>query len=206
MRTFVKRFLFSCLLLAGGWFASLCWFAAQIPTQSSPPENPADAIVVLTGGAGRIEMGVNLLLASKGKKLFVSGANQQVKYIDIVHLTPKENREFVRGLTGWKIILGSNAENTIGNAQETKEWLDKTDYTHILLVTSNYHMPRSLSEFSELMPDKIFIPIAVIPEDAKGLLWWLKPTYRQLVLSEYYKYLISKLRHWAIHNVFSDMT
>lgn len=204
MRKFLQRIVLSCLLVAMVWLGSFLWFITQIPTQPSPPSQ-ADAIVVLTGGSGRIELGIDLLMAEKGKQLFVSGAHQEVSYADIVRLTPRKNREMVRQSVGHEIILGNNAENTIGNAQEVKQWLDTTRYQRVLLVTSNYHMPRSLSEFAELMPERTFIPMPVVPANT-GFFWWLGTEYRSLVYSEYYKYIISKLRHWAIHNVFANRT
>lgn len=201
MRGFIRRILASCLIFLMVWCGGLYWFVAQIPVLPSIPPH-ADAIVVLTGGAGRLELGLNLLMDGKATKLFVSGANQQVSYDDIVRLAPVNYRDAISNMAGWKIVLGNNAENTIGNAAETEAWLEKEHYKHIILVTSNYHMPRSLSEFHQTMPYLAISPVAVIPSEVGDFFWWLDSNYRPLVLSEYYKYIIGKLRHWALDNFF----
>ncbi len=187
------------------WAAGLIWFVAQMPEQQNWHAPQAGAIVVLTGGSGRVEHGINLLLEGKGEKLFVSGAHEEVTYADIIRLTPQKHRDKIRKLAGRKIILGSHAENTIGNAEETKQWLAGQKYKSILLVTSHYHMPRSLSEFKALMPGLVIIPEPVIVNGFKSH-WWLADEYRKIVLSEYHKYLISKFRHWFISSPLFNIT
>ncbi|MGE0753528.1 MAG: YdcF family protein [Alphaproteobacteria bacterium] len=205
MRTFLRRVLATCFIIVCVWFAGLYWFVSQIPTDARIPER-AEAIVVLTGGAGRLELGTRLLVMDKAEKMFVSGANQQVQYNDIVALTAPQHRSAVRKMTGWKLVLGTNAENTIGNAQESRAWLEEQRYNHIILVTSNYHMPRSISEFRQEIPALVITPVAVIPAEADDYFWWTGENYRGLVLSEYYKYIIGNMRHWALDNVFTDIT
>ena len=165
----------------------------------------AGAIVVLTGGSGRLEHGINLWLGKKGEKLFVSGANEEVSYDDVVRFTPKNKRDYVRKNSGTKVILGKAADNTIGNAEETKQWLATQKYKSILLVTSHYHMPRSISEFKALMPGLVIIPEPVIVNGFKSH-WWMTDENRKIVLSEYHKYLISKFRHWFIRSPLFNVT
>ncbi|MFO0388502.1 MAG: YdcF family protein [Alphaproteobacteria bacterium] len=187
------------------WVAGLIWFVAQMPEKQTANAPNAGAIIVLTGGTGRIEHGINLLLDRKAEKLFISGANAEVSYDHVVRFTPKNKRDYVRKNSGTKVILGKAADNTIGNAEETKQWLATQKYKSILLVTSHYHMPRSISEFKALMPELVIIPEPVIVNGFKSH-WWMTNENRKIVLSEYHKYLISKLRHWFIRTPLFNIT
>ena len=206
MRRFIRRVCASCFILFIIWCTGLYCFVSQIPTTMPQPIEKADAVVVLTGDAGRIELGISLLVLEKADKLFVSGANQEVSYDDIATLSSASQRDYVRGASGDTIILGTNAQNTIGNAQESKRWLEENQYDEIILVTSHYHMPRSMNEFTQLMPSVKITPVAAIPKGVRGFFWWLEEKHRRMVMSEYYKYVISHLRHWAINNIFVDIT
>lgn len=163
------------------WLGGLIWFAAQIPkTPSKLPDNSDAAIIVLTGGAGRMEYGLQLLAQHKGGTLFVSGAGEKVTVADIVKQAPDD---IEKSLSESDIAIGHRAENTIGNAEEIKKWLKSSHYKNIILVTSNYHMPRSLLEIKTTLPTINIIPAPVISGDS------------ELLLSEYHKYIASKLRH-----------
>ncbi len=201
----IGKIITSFFLFVFIWLAGLIWFVAQMPEKQTAYAPHAGAIVVLTGGAGRVEHGIRLLLDGKAEKLFVSGANKEVTYDDIIRFTPKSSREKIRKMATKKIVLGSNAENTIGNAEETKQWLAGKKFRSILLVTSHYHMPRSMSEFKALMPDLIIIPEPVIVNGFKSH-WWMSDENRKIVLSEYHKYLISKFRHWIIRSPLFNIT
>src|SRR5690606_2006659 len=122
----------------------------------------ADAIVVLTGGSGRLEYGLQLLAEGKAPVLFVSGAEASVTMGDILRRAPQNVRRQLADHPS-SIVLG-RAENTIGNAEETAQWLKDHAVSRLILVTSNYHMPRSLLEFSDRLPDTVLIPAPVMPE------------------------------------------
>jgi uncharacterized SAM-binding protein YcdF (DUF218 family) len=179
-----KKIALSFLIIFAIWFLGLLWFTQQIPhSKSEIPQNSANAIVVLTGGSGRLEYALQLLAEKKAETLFVSGVGEKVTIADIIRQAP----ENIRGkLSANKIILGRQAENTIGNALEIKQWLMDTNYKKIILVTSSYHVPRSLLEFSTLLPD---VSITIAPVIAAD---------NDLSFSEYHKYLASKLRHLLV--------
>jgi len=181
------------------WLGGLLWFIVQIPVQPSANESTTDAIVVLTGGSNRLEYGLQLLVRVKAKKLFISGVHDKSTSEAILgHTTAPEIRMKLMTLGSESIVLGHEAENTIGNADETARWLKQEGYHSIRLVTSNYHMPRSLSEFTTIMPDITIIPHPVFPDDFKLPGWWNHTESRHLILSEYHKLLASKLRHWIV--------
>lgn len=175
-------------LAALAWIGGLAWFASRIPTSVDDPESATDAIVVLTGGSERLDEGLALLAAKKGRKLFVSGVYRGVEVAALLHVArhAPANLECC-------IVLGHAADSTFGNASETAEWMAAENYHSLRLVTAAYHMPRSLLEFRHAMPDIAIIPHPVFPTRVKED-WWAWPGTADLILGEYHKYLFALLR------------
>ncbi len=194
----LRKLLVSAVTCLAIWLTGLVWFVAQMPTSAASSVANADAIVVLTGGKGRLEHGLQLLTQGKAKMLFISGVGKDTNIGDLLHQVSPEVRNAATRLPASAITLGKDAENTIGNAEETARWVLKQRPKNIILVTANYHMPRSISEFEELMPQLTIHPAPVLPDDFTLSAWWLSADSRTLVLSEYHKYLASKLRHLLI--------
>jgi len=162
----LARILAALILL---WLAGLVWFVASSYWIRPDPSNTTDAIVVVTGGRLRLEAGLELFAAGKAKKLFISGVNQHVDRDELLHtLGPvPENAACC-------IVIGHSASDTFGNARETAEWMHGEGYRSLRLVTSWYHMQRSLLEFGRAMPQA-----------------WNRHGAPLLVLGEYDKYLIT---------------
>ena len=102
------------LMVAAGcsvlWLAGLLWFAT--PPAADSLTTPTDAIVVLTGGSLRLQSGLELLRDGKGRMLFISGINQEVDLDDVLRVSGN--------VPDWAlccVILGHEAENTLGNAR-----------------------------------------------------------------------------------------
>lgn len=192
----IKKMLVWFLVIFACWLLGYIWFTAQIPSkQAELGENAADAIVALTGDGGRLEYSLQLLAENKAGHLFISGVGEKVSVSDILHLFPdgfgeKSDAEIATKIAT-KISLGHDAKNTIGNAEEAEKWLRGKDYKKIILVTSDYHMPRALLEFSQKMPKITFIPAPTISDGivAEG---------KDLPFVEYNKYLAAKLRHLLV--------
>jgi uncharacterized SAM-binding protein YcdF (DUF218 family) len=180
------------LILALAWLAGLVWYAGCVPDQLNDSTTPTDAIVVLTGGSERLDAGLSLLRQGMGRKLFVSGVPRGV---DLAQLLRQVHH--TAGEAECCIVLGHAADNTLGNAAETTAWMHAEGYHSLRLVTSNYHMPRSLLEFRLAMPDAVVIPHPVFPEKVRQDQWWLWPGTAHLIASEYVKYLATWIRHWA---------
>jgi uncharacterized SAM-binding protein YcdF (DUF218 family) len=164
------------------WLGGLLWFAK--PPAADTRAAATDAIVVLTGGRSRLESGIDLLREGKGRKLFVSGVNHQVALDDLL------------GVSGhapdWAlccIVLGHQADNTFGNAQETAQWIRGQGFRSLRLVTAWYHMPRSLLEFGRAMPEIDIVAHPVFPEQVKHEHWWASRGTAVLLVNEYAKYL-----------------
>jgi uncharacterized SAM-binding protein YcdF (DUF218 family) len=173
------------IALLTAWLGGLVWFARAIPDEVSDPETVTDAIVVLTGGSLRVQSGLALLQAGKAKKLFVSGVHPGT---DMATLLRAEHQSSTP--LACCIVLGHEADNTLGNALETAQWMRREGFHSLRLVTASYHMPRSLLEFSRAMPDVRIVAHPVFPERLKQELWWARPRTASLIVAEYQKYLL----------------
>ena len=87
------------------------------------------------------------------------------------------------------VDLGYEALDTVGNADETRTWANSNGYTKLIVVTSRYHMPRSLAELALAMPGVQLLPFAVTPRRFPEEAWWLHTATTRVLLSEYLKFL-----------------
>jgi uncharacterized SAM-binding protein YcdF (DUF218 family) len=146
-------------------------------------ESPTDGIVVFTGAKGRIGEGVDIFNRDLGAGLLVSGVNDKVDWETLSSFLQKDY--FKEGVT-----LGYEAMDTQGNAEETIAWMHKNGYKTLRLVTSIYHMPRSLLEMKVAQGQFEIIP-HVVNSPHK---WWNNPWVLYLSFTEYVKFLITYLR------------
>ena len=148
----------------------------------------AEGIVALTGGSERISDAVDLIASGHAERMLISGVNQSTSGAEIARLTP--------GLRSWFdccIDLGYGAINTIGNAVEARRWAQKHGIHHsLIIVTSNYHMPRAMLEIGRAMPDMALVPHAVVSEKMREGVW-SDPQTTRTVAMEYLKYIAA----WA---------
>jgi len=137
----------------------------------------------------RLETGLQLFAAGSGKKLFVSGVNQRVDQGELLRaLGPLGQR------AACCIVLGHEADNTLGNARETANWMREEGYTSLRLVTSWYHMRRGLLEFGQAMPQVRIIAYPVFTHHADSERWWNWYGQLELIVAEYDKYLWAWVR------------
>jgi uncharacterized SAM-binding protein YcdF (DUF218 family) len=167
--------------------AGLARFAMPPAAENRPA--PTDAIVVLTGGSLRLSSGIDLLREGKGRVLFVSGVPEPVSLGELLRGT----RNDIPHWLACCIVIGHDAQNTTGNAIETARWMRREGYHRLRLVTSWYHMPRSVLEFARAMPDVEIIPHPVFPEEVKQQNWWAWRGTAGLLIGEYGKYLATLL-------------
>ena len=182
----LRRLLFGLVFLALVLVAGFFWFLADLPQNPADPERSTDAIVVLTGGAGRVSRGLELLEAGKAKKLFISGVYYAVDVNELLRVAERKPEDLT-----CCISLGYEAGDTRGNAAETAAWIRKQGYRSLRLVTSAYHMPRSLLQFRRLMPEVEILIHPVFPEDWEPGGFWPLPGRIDLLLQEYGKYLLT---------------
>jgi uncharacterized SAM-binding protein YcdF (DUF218 family) len=179
--------LIGLVALAALWLGGLLWYASDIPRGIDDTATMTDAVVVLTGGSGRVDVGLALLAERRAKKLFVSGVARDV---DIDQLLKVSMRQDARNLKD-RIVLGHEAGDTPGNARETAAWMTREGFTSLRLVTASYHMRRSLLEFRRAMPYTRIVVHPVFPQGFRLAEWWRWPGTMSLLASEYTKYLIA---------------
>ncbi len=176
-------------LLTFLWLSGLHFFSKEISNSNKLSHVKTDALVVLTGGSLRLETGLKLLSDGMAKKIFISGVHMGVdvkELLRVARINPSP--------LDCCIDLDYNADNTIENAIETAKWMNNNGYKSLRLVTANYHMPRSLLEFHNAMPDITIYPHSVSPKHVKIKNWYLWPGTSMLIISEYNKLIFAPVR------------
>jgi uncharacterized SAM-binding protein YcdF (DUF218 family) len=174
------------LILVMVWFVGLLAFASRID-QSTPAREPpvSDGVVVLTGASNiRLEVATKLLEAGKGKRLLISGVNREATREDVLGVT-----KAVKPIYDCCVDLGFVAADTIGNARETAEWAKAMNYHSLIVVTADYHMPRSMLELRATMPDVALHPYPVVTQSLYAHRWWRDGMGSRRLIVEYCKYL-----------------
>jgi uncharacterized SAM-binding protein YcdF (DUF218 family) len=139
------------------------------------------AVIVLTGGPGRLEHGINVLREGKAQRLLISGADPAVTKADVSRLVPGGER-FVRCC----VDLDSSPVDTRTNAEDSRRWLDRRGYKSLRLITSDWHMRRARYEFRKALGDDFEVtPDAVRTE----------PSFLTL-FAEYNKLVLRRLAVW----------
>ena len=177
------------ILSAAVLVAGFLIFADSVSNMRPPETVKADAIVVLTGGYQRIEQAIDLLKRGYGERLLISGVNPAT--------TAGQIRKATRtspDLFDCCVDIGYAAIDTIGNANETAIWIRDKGYRSILVVTSNYHLSRSLMELRRSDPETEFIGYPVVNADLKTRAWYSEPDAMRTMLAEYGKTVIAYVR------------
>jgi len=156
------------------------WFIWRVPASEITLAGNADGIVALTGGTSRIADAIELLASGRGKRLLITGVHRSISQDEIARLVPGYERT-VRCC----VELDHSAMNTLGNAIATREWATRRRFQSLIVVTSNYHMPRAMAELSHQLPDMKLIPFPVVSEHGATT---------RLLLSEYVKYIVAVFR------------
>lgn len=165
----IKR-LISILFLI--WVLGFAWFALLLPLPAG--DEKTDAIVVLTGGPGRIDRALDRLEAGTAKRLLISGVAREVK--------PRElAAEYRRPMTLFDccIALGFEAEDTRSNATEVATWVARRNYKSVRLITTDWHMRRAEYEIGRAIGKDV----KIVPDAVRS-----QPNFATL-FREYHKYL-----------------
>ena len=184
--------LFALVLLIIGFIV----FANGVDREHSEPQRSADGIAVLTGGMSRIDEAMKLLAEGKAKRVLITGVNRTTTTEELKELASQGDQYFT-----CCVDIDKEARNTIDNATETSEWVALHHYGSIIVVTSNYHMPRALAELARVMPGVTLVPYSVVDNNVHLERWWTYPGTTRLLLSEYLKYLPALTRLGATNLV-----
>ena len=183
----MRVFLAVIFLALLGYGLGFVLFVSSLPYPlAAPTQNAvkADGIVALTGGDERLDTAVALLEHGAGKRLLISGVSQETSKETVGKMSDGGARFSCCADIGY-------AEDTHGNAEEAATWAREHHFNSLLIVTGRYHMPRTMREFSAVLPDKSLIayPVDQSRIDLGG--WWRHPRTAQLLHREYVKYLAS---------------
>lgn len=187
LRLFGFLILTAIALFTGGFLV----FYQYVATIEPPADPKADAIVVLTGGYQRIDQAVGLLAKGAGKRLLISGVNPATSGNHIRLLTRGSDDLFA-----CCVDIGHDALDTTGNATETARWIREREFKSIILVTNNYHMPRSLAELERTDHGTRFIPYPVATDLSPSEII-RNPLLIRTLTAEYVKFLLVKSRDWT---------
>jgi uncharacterized SAM-binding protein YcdF (DUF218 family) len=174
------------LAVLGGFLG----FVGMLERSERTPLGRADGIVALTGGAQRIGDAIDLLASGYGRRLLITGVNERTSRDEIARLNPTQ-----RDWIACCVDLDYRARNTIGNAIETRRWMRRHHFGTVTVVTSNYHMPRTLIELDHaLQGSDGVVPHPVIAEGFDAGRWWRSPATARLLAAEYVKFVAAWLR------------
>ena len=169
------RRLFAALIMV--WALGFLWFAAALPQPAAAVRT--DAVIVPTGGPGRIAHGLEVLGEGQARTMLVTGVDPEV--------TPGEfaaEFEVSDRLMECCVTLGFAAVDTRTNAAETAAWVDENDVGSIRIVTTDWHMRRAAGEIERMLPGGITIVRDAVPSN---------PNLGALFL-EYHKLIASTVR------------
>lgn len=151
--------------------------------KAQPSTAPSsDAAIVLTGGPGRIEHGIDVLKAGKAQRMLIAGVDPAVTKKDLARRIP--------GAAQWFICcvdLGSESVDTRSNAEEAGRWLARHRYKSLRLITSDWHMRRAQYEFARVLGGKYQIVADAVRTE---------PSFLTL-FGEYNKYLLRRVAVWV---------
>lgn len=177
------------LVLVLIWFSGLGAYASRVQQSTPAPlPKPAEGIVVLTGAGSneRLAAAIGLLEDGYGQRVLVSGVNREATREDIRNVS-----RAVRRLYDCCVDLGFTAADTVGNARETAEWAKAMRYSSLIVVTTDYHMPRAMLELRAVFHGSgVRLETYAVPTPAlKSSRWWRSPRAARLMVVEYSKYL-----------------
>lgn len=193
------------------WALGLIFFVANLPDalpSSGPPrlsdadgalnETPSplsnvDGIAVYTGGGGaRITAAMTIFADGAGQRLLISGVNPNTSRARLSELWGGAPDRF-----DCCVDLGHDALSTEGNANELSSWARTHNYKKIILVTSEYHMPRAVAMTRARMPDAELTPYPVASGYLTAHGWPASLDAHKHIAGEYTKYLFAKAKAYA---------
>ena len=147
-------------------------FAVMLPEPAD--DRLTDGIVVLTGGARRLERGLDLMERGRAKRMLISGVERTVRPVELATRYGKEEALF-----DCCIDLGRESVDTRSNAEETSAWIERHKFKSTRLVTTDWHMPRASFELRRETEG-----LDVLNDAVRS-----RPSFRTL-FREYNKYLL----------------
>jgi uncharacterized SAM-binding protein YcdF (DUF218 family) len=184
-------FLAASILLCGAIGLGFVVFVRQLARNEARAETipVTDGIVALTGGPDRIADAAQLLAQGRGRRLLITGVNEKTSVEELARIAPR-----LKPMLDCCVDLDRRALNTIGNAFQTARWSHAMGFKSVLVVTSSYHMPRTLAELGQIAPDLTLVPYPVVSSRLDPDAWWHDGQTGRVLMLEYLKWLAVRLR------------
>ena len=200
-RTLMKLVLIILFITIGLFVGGFLQFTNKVTDAVQPADiEPAQAIVALTGGSTRIATALELLQQKKGERLLISGVNEDTLKSDIAAMHTDKAELFA-----CCVDVERRAVDTIGNARETARWMKENGYKSLIIVTSAYHMPRSMVEFQRQLEGVTLVPYPVPLDSINKEEWWKNATTLRFMVNEYLKYLGARARDYIRPQTFDAL-
>ena len=189
-------FIFSLSCTLTIFFIQLFFFKEKVLSFQKYNNTKSSNIVILTGGTNRIKDGLNIINQfDKSKrtkfKILVSGTGKGFSKNSLIkQIGPNFNPKLIECC----IYLDSVSKNTFTNAIETSKWANRNDLKEFILITSNYHMPRAILEFKNVMPNHKIYTFPITPRKHNIKEWMRSYETFSLIFKEFCKYIVSNLR------------
>lgn len=140
------------------WAFGFIWFAAALPQPSGDVRT--DAVIVPTGGAGRIPHGLEVLDEGLSRHMFVSGVDPEVTGEEFAAEFDVSRRRMDCCVT-----LGYAAVDTRSNAAEIAQWVEDREVASLRLVTTDWHMRRASTELVRVLPSGVTVVRDAVPSE-----------------------------------------
>lgn len=188
-RSAFAGFCVACFLLSA-FVAGFVGFALSLERAETTLRVRADGVVALTGGSDRVVEAAELLARGQARRLLITGVNKSTRGHVLAKRLPVS-----RDLFDCCVDLGYEAQDTAGNALETRDWVKARGIGgSLIVVTSNYHMPRALAELSAALPEMVLYPFPVVSDHVHVADWPRDIGVARLIAAEYVKYLYALAR------------
>ncbi|MEM9014553.1 MAG: YdcF family protein [Pseudomonadota bacterium] len=152
----MSRLFLSLVLLGLLWAVGFLLFVSRIPAATIDEPFKADGVVVFTGGPARVTAAMAVFEKGAGARLLISGVNPDTSREQLAQVWTGEPDQFE-----CCVDLGMNAQTTEGNADELLEWAQNNKFERVILVTSDYHMPRAIATVQGRVSDVKIVPHVV---------------------------------------------
>ncbi|GBQ90186.1 hypothetical protein AA13595_2838 [Gluconacetobacter johannae DSM 13595] len=182
---FLRGLLCGLLVCGAAWGIGFAWFFHDALRPAGPLPT-ADGIVALTGGQGRIEASLELLMQGHGRQLLISGVDAHATVAAVAARMQAPLPQDIRA----RVTLGRRATSTIGNADETADWARAHAIRSLIVVTAGYHIRRAMMEIGRTLPDVTLYPCPILPPALRHP--WRAASLR-LMATEYDKWLMASL-------------
>ena len=182
-------------------FANAVRHSSEAPATIDQGQKSNTGIVIATGSEGRLDAGLTLMLEDIAERLLISGTGAGVKKPDILRVVNPSKRfdeTRLKQVIDCCVDLDPAASNTWGNAIQSEQWAERRQLDQIILVTSDFHMPRAIKMFRAAMPNRKIIAHRVetpwlVPNQYGALKWWQSTRRVQIISREMVKYYANQI-------------